>query len=280
MKTGIKIAFIFLLLISTTAILIWFNLSAILEKQLEAALNKATQKNLRGSLDLEGVELSPDFRASIHKLTGTWHTDEGVFSFEIHNLLLKNPVTDLIFRKPSEIDFEHFRPRGSVHEGVTGKVLLNQSGPGSFELNADLVELYLEEITDLDSVNLRNTSGRLAGSLTFKASAERPQEFKFKVKVVEPGGQVQAKFFNLILPYLPLADQKILVSIQEGKTVSYQEADIWAELEGPKAIKLLLHIKVPDYNLNLNLNMKVRLESEDSLMELARLSGLLKVKNS
>lgn len=103
------------------------------------------------------------------------------------------------------------------------------------------------------------------------------REFRLDLKVTPPGGRLQARFFDLLIPYLPAAQRAVLETISGTKTVRYQKADIQLERSGPEAVKALLRIQVPDYNLKLNLNVTIRVESEDVFLQLAELFGLIKV---
>lgn len=272
-----RIVFIlFIAFLSAAGVFVWRRHDSMVEAGLEAWLNQAAAPYFQGSLELEGLNLDASLKLHIEKLTGDWKAPEGSFPIEIHRIVLKEPVTDFLFQKPVRIDFERLRPQGSSNEGVRGRVIFNEGAKGAFELKADLTGLGLEEITRLDPVNLKGASGTLSGSLVFKTGGA--EALHINLKVSEPGGRLQARFFDVLLPYLPLADQQALGAIKDLKTVRYREADFEAALEGPETVKCLLHIRVPDYNLNLNLNMKIRVENQESFWELARFLGLLEAR--
>src|SRR3989338_3362670 len=168
MRVGAKVRLFFFVLLVVAGFWVWREHSLILERGLEALLNRVAEPNFKGTLDLEGVQLDSQLKVSIQKLTGVWQAPESFFPFEIHQIVLKDPLTALMFQKPAQIFFERLRPRGSSHEGVRGEVILNEGTAGAFKLRADFKELYLEEIADLDRENLKGASGRLAGDLALE----------------------------------------------------------------------------------------------------------------
>lgn len=76
---------------------------------------------------------------------------------------------------------------------------------------------------------------------------------------------------------MPPAEKEALAKIQSLQSVNYQSAAISVELAEKDALKVLLRIRVPDYNLNLNLNLTIRVEDNTAFFELAQLMGLIKV---
>lgn len=275
-----KKVILMMMVIGVAMAAVWMNRDALLEKGLEAGANSSLAPFFAGTLDLENVHLDSSLKLNIQRLTGAWQTPDGSFPFEMNQIVLEEPVTVFMFQHPAKINFEQLRPAGSLHEGIRGSVRLNQTARGTTEVKADFAGVYLEELLALDPENLKGASGRLIGDLDFKVDNRGDQTFQLDLKVAEPGGRLQARFFDLLLPYLPPADQKALVVIKDAKMVQYKEAEITAGMEGPETIKLLLRIRVPDYNLNLNLNLKVRVESRESFVELARIAGLVQVKSS
>jgi len=97
----------------------------------------------------------------------------------------------------------------------------------------------------------------------------------------EPGGNLQAKFFEIFMPYLPRSAQKEKVAglVSEGqKLVRYKAAGLEVSMPQSNEMKILLRILVLDYNLKLMLNMTVRTDSEDAFSKIAQILGLIEVK--
>ena len=100
------------------------------------------------------------------------------------------------------------------------------------------------------------------------------QEFDLLVNVAPPGGRLQARFFDILLPYLPTADKEALAKIRQAETVDYKEANAIVKLDGKDSLKILLNIRVPEYNLNLNLNLTVHVEDNEAFFQLAHVMGI------
>lgn len=258
---------------------LWHYRNPLAEKGAEAWLSATQDLYFEDTLDLEGLEIDSGMRVTIRKITGSWQSPEGPFPFILENLRIADPVTFFLTGKPVHITFERFAPAGSNHPGVSGKAVLYNDEAGTLELEADFLGLYLEELTALNPESLEGSSGRLTGTLSMKALAEGSQELRISLKVTPPGGKLQARFFEILVPYLPAGQKAILEKINNAKTVDYKEADIEVNLGGPETVNLVLHILVPDYNLNLNLNVALRVESQEMFFQLANVFGLIRIES-
>ena len=256
----------------------WFYRDPLLEKGIEAYLNETQAVFFNQSLKVEGVHLDRDLKLSIRQIRGDWQTAADVFSFETDDIRLEDPVTHFFLGKPVTICFGRFRPRGSVQPGIAGKVLLHLDKDETMDLDADFLGLALEELRAIDPENLRGATGQMTGQFHLRARKSGSQDFRLKLNVPPPGGTLQARFFDLLLPYIPPAQKAVLETINTTQTVQYQEADLNVALASPEAVNLLLHIAVPDYHLNLNLNVTIRVEDQEAFLQLAALLGLMKVE--
>lgn len=234
---------------------------------------------LKDTLEIEGFNLKNDLRVSIAAIRGTWQTEKGGFPFEVNDVELTDPLTHFIFKKPVHITFKQFRPETSVYPGLEGKITLLGDKAGTFELDAVFLGLYLEELTAFNPEILKGSSGKLTGRFHVKVKKSGDQELQLILKVTPPGGRLQARFFDVLLPYLPPADKEALELIRQMQTVGYNEAHVNAQLSSQDALKILLNIQVPEYNLNLNLNLTLRVEEGEGFLHLAQIMGLIKVEN-
>lgn len=254
---------------------LWFARNSLLETALEKWFSQAYGPFLAAPLSIEGVSLDPSLSLSIHQIKVPWKTAEGTFFFEISNLHVLNPLTDFLLRRPIKITFETLRPLNSVHPGMTGRMTLFQDALGTVEVQAEFLGLYLEEMIALNPENLTGAKGKLTGLFYLRATESGDQEFHLELKSEPPGGKLQARFFDVLVPFLPSAQKQVMEAVRKAGTVHYQEADVDMRRISPTSINLVLHLLIPDYNLNLNLNVELRVESEDAFFELAQLMGLV-----
>ena len=156
-------------------------------------------------------------------------------------------------------------------------VIINKS---SFELTAETNDLDLADLTWLDPENLAGASGNLVGNIYLFQEGKKQPILKSELSVKEPGGNLQARFFQMLVPYLPKAQVKSALKKIESNQglVEYKEAKSTFSLDNPQELKVFLHITVPVYNLVLNLNMTVKLDEENGFAKLAQLAGLVKIK--
>lgn len=258
---------------------LWQARNPLLEWGLEQSLNRTQSALFNGTLDFEGVQLDPNLKLKITTVQGNWQTPNGAFPFVLAAIQLQDPLTHFLQHKPVHATFQ-LRPQASKHPGLQGNAVFYNDAATAFTLEARFLGVGLEEMAVLDPDHLKGASGVLTGDLYLKASLQGQEVFRLKLNVVPPGGRLQARFFDLLLPYLPAADKVVLETIRATQTVRYQEADLAAELTGPEVLNVLLHIQVPDYNLSLNLNVKVRVEASDAFSQLAEVMGLIKVQTS
>ncbi|MFZ5802227.1 MAG: hypothetical protein ACOY3K_03830 [Candidatus Omnitrophota bacterium] len=278
-KTSRWILAIFVLAVTGVAFAVSF-LDAGIERGLEIFLNQSQKELFAGTLDLHEVHLDRSFRLHIGRVTGVWQTLEGEFPIEIEDIETRDPLTNILRQEPVRIGVLAFRPQGSKSPGISAEAIVHMDPAGTFEMRADFLGLDLGEFEPLDPENLRGATGILTGQFFLKTQAEGEQEFRMDLKVQEPGGHLQARFFDLFLPYLPPASQKVLEKVRKERTVDYRNADFSVKLGEPGTINVLLRILVPDYNLNLNLNLVIRVEDNEALGQLAQVMGLVKVKVS
>ena len=251
---------------------------ALLEKQIEIWVNKEYQPFLNDSFEIEGFHLHRDLTVSIDYLRGSWLLEEESLPIEVYHLKVLRPITDFLFSKAVTVSFEQVRPQHQKSKGIKGSILLFNDKPGSFELRAEFEEVYLQEYTLLNRDNLEHATGRVEGSVFVRGNAKETETFQLKLAVKPPGGQIQARFFEAITPYLPAAQKQILSKIRSSEVVDYQDMKLDAELTASEEVKMLLHMGVPEYNLNLNLNITLRVESQEAFYQLAQVMGLIKVE--
>ncbi|OQA55369.1 MAG: hypothetical protein BWY42_01480 [Candidatus Omnitrophica bacterium ADurb.Bin277] len=141
--------------------------------------------------------------------------------------------------------------------------------------------MTLEDFRWLDPDNLDGASGKVGGHIRFRRTGDQAPFFEMTLDAPDPGGSLQAKFFDLFLPYLPASVQRKRVEKLAGRgerLVRFKTADLKVEMPEGDRMKVLLHILVLDYNLKLQLSMEVRTDSENALLKIARWMGVVEVK--
>lgn len=276
-----KFGFIlFFALLMMSALLVWHFRNLLVEKAVEIWLNQ-TQSNLfNGSIDVEGVQLQGDGRLSISRIQGDWQAPEGPFRIEINQIEFLDSLLTIIRHAPMSVRFGPLRPGAWETEGVHGNAVIRNDVEGAVEIHAEFLGLPLESVIPLDPEHLQGATGQLTGTCQIKTNNKGTESFQLRLNVIPPGGRLQARFFDVLIPYIPAAQKSVIQKISASQTVGYREAKIDIERTGPESVKVLLHILVPDYNLNLNLNLTLRVESQDVFLQLAELFGLIKVNAS
>lgn len=247
---------------------------------LERRLNQVSQEFFAGSIRIQGVTLNRQLRARITELSGKLQTRQGPVPLEIRFIESLDPLSYFLEKKPIRFIFEGFRPEKSTRSGVSGTFTIDASSASNFEFTADFGSSDLEDWQWLDPQNLTGATGATKGSLTFRQAAGKDPEFHIDIESPQPGGNIQAKFFDLFLPYLPVSTQKEKVRdmTQKEQLIRYQKGSLKVDLLQSDRMKILLQIFIPDYNLKLTLNADLRTDRKDAFSQIARIMGLIEVK--
>jgi hypothetical protein len=247
---------------------------------LEQLANRSTKEYFAGSIRIEKVSLDRHFRIRLTGITGKLQTRQGPVPLAIKSLESQDPLFLFIFQKPVRFLFEGIRPEISSRMGISGNFMI-QTGPASrFELNSDLGKTGLEDWQWLDPQDLGGATGSLKGSLTFRQIAGQEPEFTLDLEAPEPGGNIQARFFDLFLPYLPtpLQRERVQRVSESQQLIRYGRAALRADMPQSDRMKILLQIFIPAYNLKLTLNSTIRTDEKSTFSQIARLMGLIEVK--
>lgn len=247
---------------------------------LQHLANRSAKEYFDGSLHLEKVSLDRQFKIHLTGITGKLKTRQSPVPLEIGSLESQNPLFLLITQKPVRFTFEGLRPQGSSRPGLSGTFMIRTGKAWRVECSADFGKTDLGDWQWLDPQNLGGATGAMKGSLTFSQTFGREPEFTLDLETPEPGGNIQARFFDLFLPYLPASPQKERVQkASESKAlVRYDRAALKISLPQSDRMKILLQIFVPAYNLKLTLNATVRTDAKNAFSQIARLMGFIEVK--
>ena len=246
----------------------------------ESCLNAGTKEFFEGSLRVGGFRLDRRLRIHLEGLQGNLRSEAGPIPLKIRSLESEGSVSEIFSKKGLEFSFEGFGPRDSGLRGISGRAFFKAGKDWFFNLLLDIQELDLHEIEWVNPENLSGASGKVRGNLEFGADARGKIESRGDLEVAPPGGLLQARFFDLLKPYLPevaLREKVDEISGHRGLT-GFHEASLKIELARSDKMKIFLHIAVPDYNLILNLNIEVRVDEKNALGQLAGLAGVIKSK--
>jgi hypothetical protein len=244
---------------------------------LEQQLNRSAKEYFAGSVRLDEVALNRHWKVRLTRVTGKLQARQGPVPLEIKSLESLDPLYFFLTRKPVRFAFEGLRPQGSSRTGISGTFLIDTGSVSRFEFAADFGSSDLEDWQWLDPQNLAGATGAMKGALTFRQTAGKEPEFRMDLEAPQPGGNIQARFFDLFLPYLPTAVQKEKVRsvAQTRQLVQYQKASLKVDLLQSDRMKILLQIFIPDYNLKLTLNADLRTDQKDAFSQIARIMGLI-----
>jgi hypothetical protein len=247
---------------------------------LERLANRSSEEYFSGSIRIGKVALDRYFKIHVAEVTGKLKTRQDPVPLEIKSLESRDPLFLFLAQKSVRFVFEGLRPQGSSHPGISG-TFMTQTGPVSrFEFSADFGKTDLEDWQWLDPQNLGGATGTMKGSLTFRQVAGREPEFSMDLESPQPGGNIQARFFDLFLPYLPtsLQKEKVQKVSQSQQLVRYDRAALKVSLPQSDRMKIILQIFIPSYNLKLTLNADLRTDQKDAFSQIARILGLTEVK--
>lgn len=245
----------------------------------ESVLNTALRDYFAGTLKVGHAHIGRDFRLQLGDIQGELVTRERPVSVRLQTLESVEPLYRLLFLKPVHFNFSGFQPSLSSQPGISGKAMAAPGWKWIFTLEAHVESLALEDIVWVNPDSLAGSSGRMIGTLEVAADYTGHSEFKMELSVPEPGGSLQARFFDSVTPYLPKTKKKskkkteILASTHE--TIAYRKAELTAQLENDDQVKMLLRIMVPDYNLNLNLTLLVKVDEKNAFLKLFQLLGVI-----
>ena len=179
--------------------------------------------------------------------------------------------------EPIRFVFAGVRPQGSPRPGISGTLEVNGGRAPGFTFTADFGQTDLTDWQWLDPQDLKGATGGTKGQLTFRQLAGKDPEFSMNLEAPQPGGNIQARFFDLFLPYLPTPMQKERVRklSETEQLVRYDQASAEIQMTQSDRVKILLRIFIPDYNLKLTLNAEVRTDAKDAFSQIARIMGLI-----
>ena len=250
-----------------------------IEKEvLQRLLNHAAGEYFNGSIRLNHVRIDKELKLHAKGLRGEFTTESGPLPVEVALVESTKPLTQLLWQKPLPLRFEGARPAASSQGGIHGEALVQGGENGFFELRGDVQSLWLQHLVRLNPEVLQGASGELKGEFTLKSTAGGDPAFQGRLRVEEPGGELQARLFDLLIPYLPQTQstQTLEQLASSGAVIHYDNADLNLDMTETSRLKIFLRILVPEYNLDLHLNLEIRLSGEATFTELLDLLGIIK----
>ncbi|MBI4313757.1 MAG: hypothetical protein HY594_02970, partial [Candidatus Omnitrophica bacterium] len=120
--------------------------------------------------------------------------------------------------------------------------------------------------------------GLASGTLAFAGFSDGNFQLSFHFKTQEPGGKVQAPFFQTFLPYLPNMEgvRMLRSDVAQGKAVRFKSALIRLDTTRPGELKALLLMTLPEYTVDLNVDFTIRLGHETAFSQIVQLWKRLK----
>ncbi len=243
----------------------------------ESLLNTTLRDYFAGTLKVDEARIGRDLRLHLSGLRGEMVTRERPVAIELARIDSIEPLPRILLLKPVHFDFAGLRPISSPLQGVSGKARVKPGWKWAFELAADIESLGLEDIIWVNPDSLAGSTGRMTGVLEIKADYTGHSEFTMDLAVPDPGGNLQARFFEVVTPYLPKksSKKKTTALAETHEVIGYKQASLSAKLENDDQVKMLLRILIPDYNLNLNLNLLVKVDEKNAFLKLFELMGIL-----
>jgi hypothetical protein len=246
----------------------------------EKILNQNTRAFFQGSIRISRIRLDRKWHLHLDRFNGNLLTDAGAIPLEMGSMVSTGPVWGLFQEKGLELNFTRFRPSNSLNDGMNGICHIRAGNHWFFELKVQLVSLDLEDIVWFNTDVLKGSKGEMKGEITILTKALEEPRVHADIHIAKPGGRLQSRFFDGIVPYLPQtkARSELKKLASQTELVNFDDAILKLDLSRTDKIKVFLHIMIPDYNLNLNLNIEVRIDEKNALLELGQIMGLVKIK--
>ena len=271
--------FILMTLLLITGVVLYRYRGPLLTALVTQTSNTAAAEYFQGTIRLKRVSVNRFLKVIIEGFEGDLKTEQGSFPLEIGRMESRGPVYRIFFKEGLFFDFKNVRPKGSLHQGVHGTLQL-YAGPEWFSrMQLEVESLGLEDIQWLSPNDLSGSRGEMKGAITFVLNSKKEMGFYADLKIAEPGGFLQERFFESLKPYLPAVTQ-IKGEIKQGgrDMVSFRSAHLNVRLLDSDTVIGLFQIQVPEYNINLNLNLTVKLDEKNAFSQLFDLMGLIKVQ--
>ncbi len=239
-------------------------------------LNRETQPVFKDTVKIEKLILTRDLSVRMENLSARLQTKTGSAPLEIGTLNSRGPVPQLFSKDGLLFDFTGVRTAGSDAAGLHGVWQIVLGPEGFSDISADIDGLNFGDIVWMSPENLAGMTGLITGNLHLRSAVSGQVLIDSTLKVLPPGGEIQARFFQVLQPYLPGAAQPLLIQATlSGAVVTYKEAEAHITLAKPDELNVFLYLLVPVYNLNIRLNLTVKLDEENAFGKLAQVMGLL-----
>ncbi len=205
---------------------------AIGRKILEEAFNLNTKPFFSDTVQIGRFHFNRKGGLHFGNIEGNLKTANGPLPLEIRELVSEDPPVKYFSKDGMTIRFEGVKPSASTSSGIAGKIQVKGGKDGLYNLDGVIGGLSLEEMRWLDPENLKGASGSMKGKVFIHQDAQGEPKFLAEIDIGEPGGQIEARLFDLLLPYLPqmaaTVRQKRQASPQE--TVGYHDASLKLEM--------------------------------------------------
>lgn len=273
-----KLVWVLCFITAVTGVLLGIGRNILLEKTAEWFLNRSLSENLAAPIDIQNLSLGFTTHFEIGRVHASIQTHGGSLPLEIGRIRLKHCLFHILTKRlPFTFMFDGLKPFGSNSKGIRGEITFAWFQNQGITFQAKILELHLNELTVLDTQNLKGVTGTLNGDFVYRIDEKQNQFLDLQLNAPEPGGALQAQLFSLLVPYLPKSAYRTAVEqIQKTGLVHYNTASISLHQEAPSRMKILVKILVPDYNLDLNVNAEIRVDNENTLLQIAQVLGMIR----
>lgn len=281
-KTKLFFLICVLFLTGSIFLAVW-NLNAIERLLLERSANFFARPFFLDSIRMESVRIDSRFRIHVKNMTGAFQARQGPVFLIIQSAVSEDSLGFFLQGKPVRFLLKGIRPQQSPRAGLTGRGTVSAGRFWKMDFSADFDGTDLEDFQWLDPQDLKGATGAMKGKLSFSQKADQEPVLEMELEAPKPGGLIQARFFDLFLPYLPQSVQKervIKLVASKDRMVHYQTAELKVKMLQSDRMKVLLRILVLDYNLNLTLNVEVRTDAKNAFPQIAQLLGLIEVRGT
>lgn len=244
----------------------------------EYAINKAGAEYLPGTVRLKSVWLDSQLKLHVRNLEFPIMGEKKVVYFVVEEIDSTHSILKALNPEGAQMNLKGIKPLGSQSKGLSGTLKLQALPTPVFDLQGNIEELNLSELSPLYPSSFEGASGKLRGSYQFRLDDQGEPLLSVHASVDTPGGTLQARFFNALSAYLPRDVKKKTATINAQDLVAFERADIDFELIQSDKARTFLFLAVPEYNLHLNLKMDMTLDEKKALTKLAEIAGFIRME--
>lgn len=239
-----------------------------------------TLKPAKSTLAIADGRIDTQTFLRLNNITGSFPAQDKSVPFSITSAYSALPIKKILSAPSAAFPFSGFHFAADDQAVINGELRFFNGPQARLEVDSAIQNLDLSYLEWVNPENLKGMSGKTDGALHFAAASAGDVAFKLRLTARESGGNLQARLFQTLSPYLPANALPADAAWEKDpyRVIHFETASVESETVDKNRMKVLLKLLVPDYNLNLNLNVEVRFDTDNPLSKLTKIMGLITVR--